>query len=95
VKASRRSATRSAAEHDDVGPPVRQLLIDPHLGGAADHSRVRRLLLAAGRRDAEPPIAREAIRQQLPVAGLEDMQRKRRAGKENNREGEDGEAHDG
>ena len=42
------------------------------------------------RRDPEAPISRQAIRQHLPVAWLEDVERERRAGEEDDGEGEDG-----
>ena len=44
----------------------------------------------ARRRDPEAPISREAVGQHLPVAWLEDVERERRAGEEDDGEGEDG-----
>ena len=48
-----------------------------------------------GGRDPEAPVAREAVGQHAPVARLEDVQRERRAGEQDDAEREDGsEAHD-
>ena len=43
----------------------------------------------SGRGDAEPAVAGEAVGQHAAVARLEDVQRKRRAGKEDDGEGEE------
>ena len=79
--------------HDDVRPAVRQRLVHPHFGHTAYHSRVGSLLLRARRRDTELPVAGEAIRQQAAIARLEDVQRKRRAGEEDDGEREQRKAH--
>ena len=44
----------------------------------------------ARRRDPEAPVAGQTVGQHLPVARLEDVQRKRRAGEEDDGEGKDG-----
>ena len=50
-------------------------------------------LLGARGRDPEPPVTGEAVGEHLPVARLEDVQRKRRAGEEDDRQRKDGQAH--
>ena len=46
--------------------------------------------LGPGRRDAEAPVAGQAVGQHAPVARLEDVERQRGAGEEHDREREDG-----
>jgi hypothetical protein len=76
-----------AAHHNDVGAAVRQLLVHPHLGHAADRPRSRRLRRLGRGGDSEPPVSRQAVGQHPPVTRLEDMQRQRIPGEEHDREG--------
>ena len=57
---------------------------------AADRPGSGIRVVPSRRRDAEAPVALQAVGQHPPVPRLEDVQRKRRAGKEDDGEGEDG-----
>ena len=86
----RRQHEALTAEDDDVGAAVGQLLVDPDLGDAAHRARLGHRVVLPGRRDPEAPVSRQAVGQHPPVAWLEDVERKRRAGEEDDGEGEDG-----
>ena len=77
------------AEDDDVGATVGEFLVDPHHRSAPHRARLRQLGGAARRGDPEASVPREAVGQHAPVARLEDVQRERRAGEEDDSQGED------
>ena len=70
--------------------PSGSCCVRPHLRHAADRSRVGDSLRRPGGRDPEAPVRSETVGQHLPVPRLEDVERKRRAGKEDGCEGKSG-----
>jgi len=81
------------AHGDDVRAAVGEILRAPDLGYAADIARLRRRVTIrrlGGIGDAEAPVPRQRIGEELAVAGLEDVKRLQCSGEEDQRERENG-----